>query len=58
MTASMSAWSSSLYPIPSTSVSTPAVTKAISGSNREGISGVVCRAMPSHTVRMSVSSTP
>src|ERR1700742_3064618 len=45
-------------PMPSTSVSTPAVTKAISAPRNSGIPGVVCKAMPSHTLSASLLSTP
>src|SRR6266853_562321 len=44
--------------MPSTSYSTPAVTRATSGSMNSGMPGVVCRAMAVHTLRMLSSGTP
>src|ERR1700733_12611314 len=45
-------------PTPTTSTSTPACSKATSGARNSGTPGVVCRAMPSHTVSASASSKP
>ncbi len=44
--------------MPRASVSTPAVTNAISGPRNSGTPGVVCSAMLNHTFRAATSSTP
>ena len=49
VTADSASGERSSRPMPSTSVSTPAVTRAISGSRNSGTPGVVCRAMLSQT---------